>query len=260
MLSIKKDCFRIISSYLCIYHKIILSRVCKATAEVLKDIIENDPALPKQSFAEKLFCKPPRIILLKKVKKAIQPQSLTSNLELPPLALRVQSTNNYRLVFFKDHLELHSRVFFSWDLEKTIKTPIPNHFLCANKYLVNYDDKRIVATMLSSGSPMLIPYSKGHPVLNTKSAFCYASNNQTVVFTDMPRPLKHLGFTFMHESTIFLHLIAETFIVHYNLKTHESVVDPIYVPKVLSAVDDVLICETAIIQLNTPKSHVIYKK
>lgn len=259
MINLNADCVRHISSYLSTYHKIVLSRVCKAYAVYLDNVLNQDPAL-QCSLLEKIFDKSPRLKLLKRVNQALKPKVESKAPQEFPEALRVQNNGRYRLVFYKDHIDLYERLVFYWDLQRTIKAPVLNHFLSAESFLVSYDQNRIVACMLSNFSPIIIPYDKNYPILNSKSSFCYVANTQcTVAMTDKPRTIDYVGFTFLHEAGSYLHLISKTRIFHYNLKTHESIEEMIDVPEVLRAEDDLLICKTAIIKLSPPKSHTIYK-
>jgi len=240
-----------------------MSRVCKAFAAAINSEIEDELAqiFPQRGFFGNLFGKSPRATVFKTVYQALHPKPLTPQ-KLPPLALRMQTTTNFQLVFYKDHLKFYTRTFFGgWQYDRIIKSDNLNHFICANKYIVNYDSIRIVALQLSNNYPLLIPYDKSFPILHSENAFSYVAKNQTVVFYNLKlTPLRQVGFNFLHETETYLYLISSKFIVHLNVKNLEQTEEMIEVPKVISAKDNLLICETAIIQLSYPKSHILYKK
>lgn len=259
MLKLNRDCFNHVISYLSLYHIIILSRVTKSLSIALENTLKNHPALPSPSFWVNWFDKSPRVKLIKRVHEALRPQA---NPKLPldyPGSLRQEFANDYRLIVYKTHVDIFKKKLLGWGHEIRMTSPKINHFLCGEDTLVYFDDYRVIAKSLSLRQDQLYDYDKKHPVLRSKNFFCFAKGAHTFLHSKTITKLNYVGFNFILETETHLHLIAKTFILHIELKTKSEVYETIDVPEVLRAKEDWLICKSEIIQIGSPKSHIIYK-
>lgn len=262
MLSLNHDVVNLIINNLSLYDVIKLSRVSKSIRKIFENYLNKHPLL--QSGPLSFLDKSPSLKMLRKINRALNSGSKPVSHPDFMLASKIEISSKYLLAFYSgnpSYVKVNKKTFLGkWELLRTIQTPRLNHFLCRDSLLIHYDRNRIVVDTPAGNTPSLIPYDSNYAVLNSRNAYCYVAQDKTVVVTDKSREINYLGFTFLHETETSLHLIAETFIVHYNIKTHVTIKEEIYVPKVVSTQEDLLVCKDRIIQLTDSTRYIIYKK
>lgn len=246
MILTNSDCLRNIASYLPLNKTVMISLSCRRAQDILtpRDADRCRDTLKKTYLL--LHPAPPR---------PLPAPAIDSGW------LKFQESESHLLAFYSDHMKLHKRVNGQWNYFKKMVAPQYNHRLWNGHFILNVGLHNIVLNEITENNTLLLLQDIRHPVLLSKSVFCYVAQNKTVVHTEKEvLRFDFLGTTFLHETNGYLHFITPNLIFHYNLETRQMIEERISISKVLSTDGDILNCETAIIQLSKPKSRVIFEK